>query len=168
MSRSALLADSALTKGAPDDRASMQALVVVVGESRHALRLGDVVEVTPAAALLPPSVAGTLLIGYLDLRGEVLAVLGARQFLDLPARPLVPGDAFIVVQATGGRAAIVVDRIEGVEEVDLVQDSRTDRHDGSILARRAKAADGESLVAFIDLERLLTRERIGLNGAGAP
>lgn len=148
--------------------ASEPSLIVVVGEACHALRLRDVVEVTPAAALLPPSTAGTLLIGYLDLRGEVLAVLGAREFLAVPARALAPGDCFVVVQADGGRAAIAVDRIEGVEDVDLIPGSSAERDGGAILARRAGAADGESLVAFIDLERLLAHRPFDPDGPAAP
>ena len=168
MPSSALHTVSAATNDRADDRPSLPALIVVVEGARYAFRLRDVIEVTPAAALLPPSTAGTLVLGYLDLRGEVLTVLGARDLLALPARALTPGDRFVVVQTPRDKMAIVVDQVAGVEDLDPLPGSSTDRDDGPILARRANAADGESLVTFIDLERPLARERVDLDGSGAP
>ncbi|HUQ78534.1 MAG TPA: chemotaxis protein CheW [Patescibacteria group bacterium] len=127
-----------------------------VAGMRHAFRLHDVLEVTAAAALLPASATGALLIGYLDLRGELLPVLGAREFLAVGTRPLSAADRFVVVDAPFGRAAIVVDSIEGVEDVVLILDAGRTVHDSSTFARRMHDHATATPVAFIDLERLLT------------
>ena len=134
------------------------ALIFIVEDSRYAVRLADVVEVTPAAGLVSPSGIGSTLIGYLDLRGEVIAVFGVRELVDLPARGLRISDRFVVVRAAGRNAAIVVDRVEGVEEIDdspPITVSGPGRKDGLTLRRRAGAAEGDSLVAMMDLDRLL-------------
>lgn len=137
------------------------ALIFVVEGSRYAIRLADVLEVTPAAALMSPSGLESMLVGYLDLRGEVLPVLGARELLALPPRPLGLSDRFIIVRAAARCAAIVVDRVEGVEEIGLVAGPAPDRDAGVTVGRRAGATEGEALVAFIDLDRLLSRSTVG-------
>jgi chemotaxis signal transduction protein len=108
-----------------------------------------------------------MFIGYLDLRGEVLPVVGAREWLARPSRPLALTDRFVVVQAASRRAAIVVDHIEGVEEITMISDSGNDRQHGLTIGRRPGAADGEGLVASIDLDRLLAGSSISPNGAMA-
>lgn len=146
------------THALPDGPLAQMALVVVIEQRRYALRLADVLEVTPAAALISPSGAGSSLVGYLDLRGEVIPVFGAREMLALPVHERRLSDRFVIVQTAARRVAIVVDRVEGVDEI---QDSGVraahgrDQEDGMTLSRRAGAAEGEALVAMIDVDRLL-------------
>lgn len=102
-----------------------------------------------------------MLVGYLDLRGEVLPVFGARELLVLAPRPLGLSDRFVIVRASARRAAIIVDRVEGVEDIGLVAGHESDRDDGLTVGRRARATEGEALVAFIDLDRLLSRSTVG-------
>lgn len=144
--------------GGPDRQ---PALIFVVEGGRYAIGLADVLEVTPAAALMSPSGIESVLVGYLDLRGEVLPVLGARELLALPSRPLALTDRFVVVRTGPRGAAIVVDRVEGVEDVDLIAPPGNDRQDGLTVGRRARATEGEALVAFMDLDRLLARSAVG-------
>lgn len=138
------------------------ALIFVVEGGRYAIPLAEVLEVTPAAALMSPSGIESILVGYLDLRGEVLPVLGARELLALPSRPLGLTDRFVVVRTGPRRAAIVVDRVDGVEDVGLIAGSGNDRHDGLTVGRRAGATEGETLVALIDLDRLLANSAVHL------
>jgi purine-binding chemotaxis protein CheW len=149
------------TPSLPNRPGQQSALIFVVEGGRYALGLADVLEVTPAAALMSPSGMESMLVGYLDLRGEVLPVLGARELLALPSRPVGLTDRFVVVRTQQRRAAIVVDRIEGVEDVSLIAGAGNDRHDGLTIGRRAGATDGEGLVAFLDLDRLLASSAAG-------
>lgn len=148
------------THALPDGPLAQMALVVVIEQRRYALPLADVLEVTPAAALISPSGAESPLVGYLDLRGEVIPVFGAREMLALPVHDRRLSDRFVIVQTPARRLAIVVDRVEGVDEI---QDSSArpahgdDRDDGMTLSRRVGAAEGEALVVMIDVERLLAK-----------
>lgn len=146
------------THALSDGPLAQMALVFVIEQRRYALPLSDVLEVTPAADLISPSGAGTSFVGYLDLRGEVIPVFGAREILALPVHERRLSDRFVIIQTAARRLAIVVDRVEGVDEI---QDSGAraghggDRDDGMTLSRRAGAAEGEALVAMIDVARLL-------------
>lgn len=145
-------------RAVPDGSGAQPVLIFVVEESRYAVRLTAVLEVTPAAAVVSPSGSGSALVGYLDLRGEVIAVFDARHLLALPARELRLSDRFVVVRAAGRDAAIVVDRVEGVEEVEdslSVTASDPHRKEGLTLRRRVGAPEGEALVAMMDLDRIL-------------
>jgi purine-binding chemotaxis protein CheW len=148
------------TRTLPDGPQPQSALIFVVDESRYAIRLADVLEVTPAAALMSPSGLESMLVGYLDLRGEVLPVLGARELLALPPRPLGLSDRFIIVRLAARRAAIVVDRVEGVDDIGVVADPGPDRNGGLTVGRRTGATEGEALVALINLDRLLANSAV--------
>ena len=139
----------------PDGPRPLPALICVINGQRYAIPLGDVLEVTRAAAVTTPSGAESTLVGYLDLRGDVLHVLGGRELLDLPSRPRELGDRFVVVRAGPRRVAIVVDRVDDVEEVTLIAADGTDGDDGMTVGRRARPAEGEGLVALIELSALL-------------
>lgn len=146
------------THSLPDGPGAETALILLVEERRYAVRLADVLEVTPAAALMSPSGAGSAFLGYLDLRGDVIPVFGARELLALPARALRLSDRFVVIRVVGRRAAIVVDRVEGVEDVDdseLPATSGSHGNHGLTVRRRVGAVEGEALVAMIDLDGLL-------------
>ena len=153
------LSASPMPRRHPLDGAGAQmALFFIVEDRRYAVRLADVLEVTPAAELTSPSGIGSTLIGYLDLRGEVIAVFGLRELMDLPARGLRLSDRFLVVRTAGRHAAIVVDRVEGVGEIEdspPIAVSGPGRRDGLTLRRRPGAAEGEAVVAMLDLDRLL-------------
>ncbi|MDO8485726.1 MAG: chemotaxis protein CheW [Candidatus Limnocylindrales bacterium] len=151
----------------PNGPEPLSALIFVVEGNRYAIRLADVVEVTHAAALMSPSGIESSLIGYLDLRGEVLPVLGVRELLALPSRALRLTDRFVVVRTGPRRAAIVVDRVDGVEDVGLIASPGNDRHDGMTIGRRVGATEGEAIVALICLDRLLASSAVGQTGATA-
>lgn len=146
------------TQALPDGLGAETALIIFVEERRYAVRLADVLEVTPAAALMSPSGGASAFLGYLDLRGDVIPVFGARELLALPPRATRLSDRFVVVRVAGRRAAIMVDRVEGVEDLDgsrLSAASGTKGDDGLTVRLRVGAAQGEALVAMIDLDSLL-------------
>lgn len=140
-----------------EDREPLSALIFAVDDQRYAVPLGDVLEVTRAVAVTKPSDTESALVGYVDLRGDVIQVVGARELLGLPSRPIGLTDRFIVIRAGLRPAAIIVDTVYGVEEVDLIAAAGHDQPDGVSVGRRAGGADGEPLVAFIDVDRLLAR-----------
>lgn len=89
-------------------------VVFAVDDRRHALPLAAVERVVRAAALTDVPHASSLVLGLLNLQGQVLPALDTRAWLGLPSRALCPGDHFIVISSESGRIVLVVDRVEGV------------------------------------------------------
>lgn len=89
-------------------------LVVVVDQLRLAVPLDAVVRVVPACEVLPLPGAPDMVVGAINLRGEVVAVLDLRRRLRLPTRALDVDDHLLVVRAAGRTRALIIDEAEGV------------------------------------------------------
>jgi len=83
---------------------------------RLALPLGCVRCVVPSAA--PAALPGTseIVLGALNIAGEVVPLLDLCPRLGLPATELAPSQQILVVELAGLAAALVVDRVSGVTE----------------------------------------------------
>ncbi|MES2187543.1 MAG: chemotaxis protein CheW [Pseudomonadota bacterium] len=89
----------------------------------YAVRVGDVVRVLAAAELTPLPGAPPIVLGILDLHGEILPVLDLRQRLGHAARALGLDDSFLVVRTARRTVALVVDDIRSVVAASALQSS---------------------------------------------
>lgn len=134
-------------------------------ETRYGLLATDVVEVVRAAtpATLPD--APPIVVGVLNVRGELVPVYDVRARFSLHDRPLAPSDAMILVRTKQGTtAAIAVDRaldLVEIEESALRQPPAAGaRHVGGIAA----LADGTLVI--VELATFLhDHEQRALDGA---
>lgn len=93
-------------------------LVVELDGGRYALRIEEVDEVVRAVAVTPLPGVPPVVEGVIDVRGEVLPVLGLRRRFGLPLRAPALGDRFVLARAGGRRVALRVDEVEEVREID--------------------------------------------------
>lgn len=95
---------------------SISLLVFTVDSLRLGLSLEAVDRVVCACEITPLPGAPELVVGAINLQGEVIPVLDLRQRLLLPRRPIDVDDQFLLVRADERRYALIVDETDGVHE----------------------------------------------------
>ena len=83
---------------------------------RFALPLACVRRVVPSAAPAPLPGTSEIVLGVLNVAGEVVPLLDLCPRLGLPGTELAPSQQILVVELAGLVAALVVDRVLGVTE----------------------------------------------------
>jgi chemotaxis signal transduction protein len=128
-------------------------LIVAVAEQRLAIELRWVREIFTLGSITPVPTAPPVIAGVVNWKGAIVAVLHGRRMLAPPgttmgSRNRAPqnGDALVLVDVDGTRAAIAVDRIDAV--TTLAQG------DGGALLDR----DGQ-LVPLVDPPALIAAAR---------
>lgn len=94
----------------------MQWVVFRLEDNRYALPLESVERVLPAAKVTPLPLAPSVVLGTLDVEGDVLPVFDLRRRFGLPERPLHPAQQFLLAYAAVSRVALRVDATLGVVE----------------------------------------------------
>ena len=128
--------DAVFLKGVSD--VDEPVLVFLVAGRRHALPVGDVERVVPAAEVTPlpdapPDVRGAVKVG-----SEVAPVVDLRRRFGLPSRELELSDRFLLVRFQGALRALLVEAVEGVSSprcraVPETPDARVTLGDGAEL-----------------------------------
>lgn len=91
-----------------------QLVVFRLDGKRYGLRLRQTERVERAVDYMPLPDAPAVVIGVIDVRGEVVPVLTVRERFGLPPRPVGVDDHFILANALNRRVAIVVDAVDGI------------------------------------------------------
>src|SRR5687768_13764586 len=96
-------------------------LIVAVADQRYAVELRWVREIFTLGNLTPVPTAPAVIVGVVNFKGAIVPVLSGRRLLaaasgTAQARPRAPqsGDALVLVDVDGTRAALAVDRIDAV------------------------------------------------------
>ncbi len=126
------------------------ALLIVIDGWRGALPLDSVREVARAVAITPLSGSSGPLLGFINVRGEIVPVADSRAALHLPRREPSLTDRFVLVSCTAGAIAVPVD-----DAVDVVR--LAPLVDGDGLARTMRAAEPP----WIEQVRGLQPARVG-------
>lgn len=142
----------------------VRVLVVHLDGVRYALPLAEVVEVLPAAAVVPLPGAPEVVEGLLNVRGTPVPVVDLRARTGLPGRTAAPGDHLVACQVRGRVVAARVDRAEEVVSVDSDDLRAIDEvAAASHLAGVTRTADGLLLVydvaSFLSAEEILGLDR---------
>jgi purine-binding chemotaxis protein CheW len=143
-----------------------------LGEAFLTFRLGDggyslparaVREVRPFGACTPLPATPSFVVGLVNVRGRLLAVLDLRPLLDSPLAAPQPGASLLVVAANGMEVGLLADAVIEV------------RHSADELAPAPSATAGRSaawvrgvdrdLNLRLDLAALLADPRLIVNGA---
>lgn len=91
-------------------------VVFRLDDNRYALPLESVERVLPAAKVTPLPLAPSVVLGALDVEGDVLPVFDLRHRFGLPDRPLHPAQQFVLAHAADSLVALRVDATLGVIE----------------------------------------------------
>jgi purine-binding chemotaxis protein CheW len=136
-------------------------LVVELARQQYALRVQQVREVVPRAALtvLPGAPPGVL--GILQLRGALLPVIDLRQRLNVPATPAQISQSIVVALTRGFAVGLLVDAVGGIAAADVGVVSERQGSSGALITSVAEvhgqlmtildpdAAVGAELAAFL-------------------
>lgn len=138
---------------------SVQLVVFVLGQRRFAVALEHVQCVVAAAETTPVPGAPPVVLGIIDLHGEVIPVLDPRHRLQSPAPPVSPisvSDHFVIVQTSVRKIALLANQALGVIERPLSDisalgliESGADRYHGATTL-------GDGLVLIHDIEKFLS------------
>ena len=91
-------------------------MVFTLDEQQYAIRLDAVERIVRAAAITPLPKAPDIILGILDLQGEVVPVIDVRKRFRLPESEIRPADQFIIANARSLKVALLVDAAQGVLE----------------------------------------------------
>lgn len=81
---------------------------------RYALPLPSVERAVRAAEVTPLPKAPAIVLGVIDVGGQVLPVLNVRKRFRLPEREITVDDQFLIARAGSRTVVLVVDVVEGI------------------------------------------------------
>jgi purine-binding chemotaxis protein CheW len=94
-----------------------QILVFTLDESRYALLLSAVDRVVRSVEITPLPKAPEVILGVINVQGEIIPVVDVRNRFHLPARELGVDDRFIIARTWRQRLILVVDSVAGLREL---------------------------------------------------
>lgn len=136
--------------------AAADVLVARVATELYGIGLHHLAAVLPVQGLTPVPCTPATIAGVMNVRGDILTVLRLRAALELPPHEQADEARVVLAELTLGRVGLLVDAVVGVETVDLegleAPQTQRDFVRGSVGGR----------VTILDLERLLTDERVAV------
>lgn len=91
-------------------------LIFSLDEYRYILSINSVVRVLRAVEVLPLPKAPEIILGIINMHGQVIPVVNVRKRFRLPERQIEPSSHFIVAHTTKRVVALVADRADDVIE----------------------------------------------------
>lgn len=91
-----------------------QILVFTLDEPRYALNLAAVERVVRAVEITPLPKAPEIVLGVINVQGQIVPVVDVRKRLHLPAREMHLDDQFIIARTSRRLVALVVDSVVGI------------------------------------------------------
>lgn len=136
--------------------ASDSLVVFRLDAQRYALPLMDVERIVHAVALTPLPQAPAIVLGVIDVAGQILPVLDLRRRFGLLAKEIDPTNQFLIAQTSRRTVVLVVDEAQEVAaraEADVVDSARIVP---GLAHVRGVAKLGDGLVLIHDLENFLS------------
>jgi purine-binding chemotaxis protein CheW len=148
------------------ERGTVQLVTFLLDDQHYALRLDAVERVIPAVALTPLPGAPEIVLGLIDVGGDIIPVVDIRGRFLLPRREMGVNDCIIIARTTRQTLGILVD---APDEVIERAETGVDRGDGILMGSEyiegVLRLEG-GLVLIHDLERFLSvEEEKSLDGA---
>jgi purine-binding chemotaxis protein CheW len=111
-----------LAQKAGDDRTAEESVEVIefmLAHERYAIEVRYVREVYPLKDLTPVPCAPSLVLGILNVRGQVISVTDVREFFDLPKKEITDLLRVLVVDNHSMELGIVADEVLGQRRIEL-------------------------------------------------
>lgn len=118
-----ILTDRALTlakplkDGAPSMEEMIELLVVSLGGERFGIEALYALEAISLRELIPVPCTPAFVLGVVNYRGRILAILDLRRILDLPGEGVMEGSKVVAVEAGGMTLGILVNTVVGTISV---------------------------------------------------
>lgn len=142
----------------PAARETTRWVVFRLDEHRCAVPLEAVQRIIRAVAVTPLPKAPAIVIGVIDLQGQVLPVCDIRRRFELPSRPIHLSDQFAIVRTPRRTVALLIDAAEGVIERPAGTVVRARDLDAGLDHLRGVIRLDDGLVLIQDLERFLSAD----------
>lgn len=131
-------------------------MVFTLDEQQYALRLDAVERIVRAAAITPLPKAPDIILGILDIQGEVVPVIDMRARFRMPAREIRPVDQFIIARTRSLRVALLVDAAQGVVAEEAAGHIAQDDFVSGMEYLSGVTRSEEGLVLIHDLDSFLS------------
>jgi len=148
------------------------------GNRDLALPIAAAREMLTCESVTPVPQAPPQLVGVLNLRGDLLALLRIDSWLGLPPRPLSITDQVVVVESGGVSVGIVVDRVQDVRRIELSEVKPYAATSDSEVIFRGTWDTPRGRITLLDADRLMEaavevvsggfRQALAQQGATAP
>lgn len=140
----------------------LELLVFSLGGDRYGVDAGQVLEVVPLRGLTPVPCTPPFVLGVVNHRGRMLAVVDFRRLFDLGAGGVAEASRVVAVEAQGMTFGIPADALAGIVRVDAREVAAP-----PVALTGAKRAFVRGMtaemVAVLDLESLARDPRILVN-----
>jgi purine-binding chemotaxis protein CheW len=93
---------------------SAQWVVFCLETGRYALPLSAVDRIVRAVYVTPLPLAPDVVLGAIDVEGQVMPVFNLRRRFQLPERALDPADHFLIARTARGAVVLVIDSAQGL------------------------------------------------------
>ena len=123
---------------------------------RYALPLKQVERVVRAAALTRLPEAPAIVLGVLNVSGDVLPVLSIRQRFNLHERAIGIDDHFLIARTNRRRVVLQIDRAEGITEVPASDIVGADQIVTGVEQVRGVAKLADALILIHDIDSFLS------------
>jgi purine-binding chemotaxis protein CheW len=133
---------------------SLNVLIFSSNDNLYALLSEKIVRVLWALEITPVPKSPKLLYGIFDLQGKTIPVVSLRELLVLPKKKIELEDALIILHVHSCEAALLVDRVVGVfelEEEDCSEAEELVTH----LANTHIVKYEERLTPVLDMDQLI-------------
>jgi purine-binding chemotaxis protein CheW len=129
-------------------------------ERQFSLKLSVVQRVIRAVEVTPVPNALELVLGLINMQGQLIYVVDTRKLLDLPEREIDLTDQFIIVNSSGLTVALVVDRVAGVRVLNDYHINGTEELSNTFDHIYAVAKIDGEVVLILDVNHLFPSAQI--------
>jgi len=95
-----------------------QIVVFTLEDLHYALPLSDVQRVIQAVEITPLPDAPEIVMGVINVQGQILPVIDIRKRFRLLSRDITLDDQFMIARTSKRKVVLVVDAVAGVEELE--------------------------------------------------
>lgn len=150
-----------LIKNEPREQV-VQWLTFVLGEEKYAMKVMKVQEVLRYVTIAPVPGADNFVLGIINLRGNVVTVIDARQKFGMPQIDITDFTRIIILEIEGQTVGVLVDSVSEVIDLkdrDIESTPEAQNEETSIFIQGI-AHKNNDLHILIDLDRLLSDEEL--------
>ena len=133
-----------------------QIVLFTLDEPRYALDLSTVERVARAVEITPLPKAPEIVLGVINMKGEIIPVIDVRKRFGLASREMNVDDRFIIARTSRRLVALVADSVAGVRAIeDREMVSAEQALPFAAYLQGVAKVDGD-LVLIYDLDRFLS------------
>ena len=134
---------------------TLTVVVFKLDEQRYAVPLVVVERVVQVAEITPLPGAPLMILGVINVHGQVVAVLDLRRHLGLRSRELMLSDELLLVRTAHRTMALLVDEVVGVRECPRPAQVVVDQIAAGLEGFACVVKQPDGLLLVHDLSRLL-------------